>query len=257
MLGPLDDYLTRLLYSSTRVPLGLFRSANAPNTPLQLKFFEALLDQCGFTKTRLQFYLPGQTAGLIKKIEDGNELHVRFYDATDELPACIDVETEYGRFHPRHLDGEHVHDPAVLDDLLKGMHGFSIDEHEALSSLFMARDYSSLFDPPVAPYCDMVGPTKLSSVCRGLSYGVPLAIGVDALVSVCTGVSVLDVVSNRDFVALEQLTHYVVGLGQAYGFSVFADALQFGTTDLTEIGKMRVMPHIYSDLPEQMRAKNA
>ena len=79
-------------------------------------FFQALL-RAGFKRTRWQMVLPGQTAGLVKRIprrSDGtNQYHVRFYE-----DGMIDCEVEHHNFHIRHWSGAREKSKDFLEDIL-------------------------------------------------------------------------------------------------------------------------------------------
>lgn len=84
-------------------------------------FFKTLL-QDGFRRTRWQLVLPGQTAGLIKRVSkrsDGtDQFHIRFYDN-----GTIDCEVEHHNFDLRHWSGARYASVDTLEELLRTHEG--------------------------------------------------------------------------------------------------------------------------------------
>lgn len=82
------------------------------------KIFFGLLLQEGFRRTRWQLVLPGQTAGLIRRVtkrSDGtNQFHVRFYSN-----GTIDCEVEHHNFDLRHWSGARYSSVEVLEEILR------------------------------------------------------------------------------------------------------------------------------------------
>lgn len=102
--------VANLLKYSRKHPWGIFRRRvvrghfpHPQNGSTQKEFFRFLLES-GFKRTKWQLILPGQTAGVVKKITPGTEgadqYHIRFYD-----DGTIDCEAEYNRFTIRHWSG--------------------------------------------------------------------------------------------------------------------------------------------------------
>ena len=98
-----------------RVVRGYFK--HSEHRLYQQLFFQALL-KAGFKRTRWQLVLPGQTAGLVKRIpkrEDGtNQYHERFYE-----DGVIDCEVEHHNFHIRHWSGAREKSENFLEDILE------------------------------------------------------------------------------------------------------------------------------------------
>src|ERR1700722_8907061 len=82
----------------------------------QKTFFQILLKN-GFRRTRWQLVLPGQTAGLIKRVSkrsDGtDQFHVRFYEN-----GTIDCEVEHHNFDLRHWSGARYASVDILEEIL-------------------------------------------------------------------------------------------------------------------------------------------
>jgi len=80
-------------------------------------FFDALLKN-GFKRTRWQFVLPGQTAGLVKRVpkhSDGvSQYHVRFHE-----DGSIECEAERHNFDMRHWSGTRYRSVGLLENILK------------------------------------------------------------------------------------------------------------------------------------------
>ena len=113
-----------LIYYLMKYPWGLMHPkevrgyfAPGPNQAHQQHFFETLLKK-GFKRTKFQVILPGQTAGLIKRIppqENGaDECHVRFYD-----DGTIECEIEHHRLHVGHLSDVRWRSIDFLEGILK------------------------------------------------------------------------------------------------------------------------------------------
>jgi hypothetical protein len=83
----------------------------------QKAFFDLLLKN-GFKRTRWQLILPGQTAGLIKRVSkrsDGtDQFHVRFYEN-----GTIDCEVEHHNFDLRHWSGARYDSVDALEELVR------------------------------------------------------------------------------------------------------------------------------------------
>lgn len=83
----------------------------------QKMFFDALLNN-GFRRTRWQVVLPGQTAGLIKRVpkrSDGvSQLHVRFHE-----DGSIECEAERHNFDMRHWSGTRYRSVDLLEKILQ------------------------------------------------------------------------------------------------------------------------------------------
>ena len=115
----LYSYLFDLCYGAVKYPrawfrlkvyFGTFHKTTTGN--YQKIFYEELLN-FGFKKTFWQLVFPGQTAGLIKRVErkfnGANEYHVRFYE-----DGTIDCEIEVDRFSELHWSGHREHDHKLL-----------------------------------------------------------------------------------------------------------------------------------------------
>ncbi len=104
-------------------------------------FFDALLS-AGFERTYFQLVFPGQTAGLIRKIDppqDGmNEIHVRFYD-----DGIIAAELEYGRFSLGHWREKRESSVCVLENILtRELCHLAPCVQEKLREQFAQREYA-------------------------------------------------------------------------------------------------------------------
>lgn len=79
-------------------------------------FFKMLLKD-GFRRTRWQLVLPGQTAGIVKRVSkrsDGtNQFHIRFYSN-----GTIDCEVEHHNFDLRHWSGARYSSVEDLENIL-------------------------------------------------------------------------------------------------------------------------------------------
>jgi len=113
-----------LIYYLLRYPWGIAHPsvvkgyfASGPNQAHQQQFFDALLKR-GFKRTKLQVILPGQTAGLIKRIPPhatgADEYHVRFYD-----DGTIECELERHRGHLMHWSDLRWRSTDFLESLLE------------------------------------------------------------------------------------------------------------------------------------------
>ncbi len=135
MVSPstLFEYACDLLYAGIQYESGLSRRdvargyfASTPHGNLQQIFFHELL-ACGFRRTHWQIVFPGQTAGLIRKIDPPiqgmDEIHIRFYE---EGRIC--AELEYGRFSLGHFRAQRVPSTDILEHIL-------VHEMDSLSSL--------------------------------------------------------------------------------------------------------------------------
>lgn len=94
-------------FTKPRAYWGYFNSQE--QSKYQKMVFKLLLNH-GYQRTLFQLVFPGQTAGIIKKIGDGREYHVRFYS-----DGTIECEEEVGRFDTMHYAGKRVfnHTPIV------------------------------------------------------------------------------------------------------------------------------------------------
>lgn len=113
-------------------------------------FFDELLSH-GFSRTPFQLIFPGQTAGLIRKIEppqEGmDEIHIRFYE-----DGVIAAELEYGRFSLGHWREERKSSVSVLEELLDIECGtLASCVQEGIRKQFQDRDYSAELTLPKAP----------------------------------------------------------------------------------------------------------
>jgi hypothetical protein len=82
------------------------------------KMFFSMLLHSGFRRTPWQLVLPGQTAGLIKRVSkrsDGtDQFHVRFYEN-----GTIDCEVEHHNFDLRHWSGARYANVDILEEVLR------------------------------------------------------------------------------------------------------------------------------------------
>ncbi len=107
---------------------------------LQQLFFEELL-RMGFERTVWQLVLPGQTAGLVCKVENPDsellyQYHVRFYD-----DGAIDCEFEPHNFSLHHLSGYRIVDAGLLIQFLD-QSILREDLRRALAKQFQTKEHN-------------------------------------------------------------------------------------------------------------------
>ena len=113
------DYCRDFTYATFKYPNGFtyprawFGFFEGEKSDLQLTLFLVLLEK-GFYRTPFQLVFPGQTAGIVKKIEGGREYHVRFYN-----DGTVECEEEDSRFTSTHYSGERKFNPKVLEAIIK------------------------------------------------------------------------------------------------------------------------------------------
>ena len=142
------SYLRDVRQNVRTYPWALWRPrivrGHFPNKELgryQKTFFNVLLRK-GFKRTRWQLVLPGQTAGLIKRVSkrsDGtNQFHVRFYEN-----GTIDCEVEHHNFDLRHWSGTRYDSVEFLEALLQeSVHELGENLAEEIRRLFAEKpDY--------------------------------------------------------------------------------------------------------------------
>ena len=105
--------------------------------------YNNLLD-AGFKRTALQIVFPGQTAGLIRKIdppiEGMDEIHVRFYD-----DGMISAELEYGRFSLGHYQKSREDGTAELTKIInREISNLSEEEKKSIQPQVSHRDYPAI-----------------------------------------------------------------------------------------------------------------
>lgn len=111
---------------------------------MQKIFFAVLLKE-DFRRTPFQLVFPGQTAGLVKKPDNGcvDEYHVRFYEE-----GTIDCEKEKGRFHSSHYAGPRTHQLELLEEILErnnlAINNLGSDYTEKIRQLFGEKHYSEM-----------------------------------------------------------------------------------------------------------------
>jgi hypothetical protein len=140
--APLFSYLNDVRRHAVLHPWGLWRPrvvhGHFPHEELgkyQKIFFDALLKN-GFKRTRWQLVLPGQTAGLVKRIperDDGvNQYHVRFHE-----DGSIECEAERHSFDMRHWSGTRYRSVELLEEVLGWVRGdLEQDSIEPIRALF-------------------------------------------------------------------------------------------------------------------------
>ncbi len=107
----------------------------------QRAFFDLLLKN-GFRRTRWQLILPGQIAGLIKRVSkrsDGtDQFHVRFYEN-----GTIDCEVEHHNFDLRHWSGARYDSVDELENILRSsLHELGETMTEEIRRMFVVKpDY--------------------------------------------------------------------------------------------------------------------
>lgn len=151
------EFMLDTLHAAFLYPSGLTqpRIARGYFTPdesgaYQRIFFDELLAH-GFSRTPFQLIFPGQTAGLIRKIEppqEGmDEIHIRFYE-----DGVIAAELEYGRFSLGHWREERASSVSVLEELLdQELSSLAPCVQEGIRKQFQDRDYSIELTPSKAP----------------------------------------------------------------------------------------------------------
>ena len=143
--GDVLQYFSDIKQFPRMYPWALFRSKivrgyfdAGSNSAYQQRFFDALVKD-GFKRTPWQLVLPGQTAGLIKRIpaqHDGaNQCHVRFYQ-----DGTIECELEYHNFHLRHWSGARRRDEAYLEGLLQELSHTVGEYAEGIRVLFGSKE---------------------------------------------------------------------------------------------------------------------
>ena len=142
------DYMLDFMYGATKYPCALIKPrvyrgyfTNDEKGSNQKEFFEGLLN-LGFERTFWQLVFPGQTAGLIKKIEPSpegvDEYHIRFYE-----DGIIDCELEVNRFNSQHWAGPRHQGVDLLENILDDkMVGLPLNVKDSIRSLFGVKDYS-------------------------------------------------------------------------------------------------------------------
>jgi hypothetical protein len=159
----------------------------------QRLLYDGLLDN-GFKRTHWQIVFPGQTAGLVRKIEpidSMDEMHVRFYD-----DGCISSELERRRFSFGHWriprkDGNDKLAQIINDEIS----GIPPEQKKAILSQVKSRHYSAVdpnefgFPPKILKASNVLGNVAF---CTFLSIQYPLVTAV-AVSGLCQG----------DFYALE------------------------------------------------------
>jgi len=138
------NYLKDFLNYSSQYPWGIFHRKvvrgyfpNKEKGVTQKVFFKALLKR-GFRRTQWQLVLPGQTAGLVKRVppneQGANQYHVRFYD-----DGTIDCEIEYHRFHLLHWSGPRSKEKTLLDKILRELSEIPPGIEQELQELFCEK----------------------------------------------------------------------------------------------------------------------
>jgi hypothetical protein len=144
----LFDYAIDLLYGASKYPCGWVKPkvywghfTDDEKGRNQRIFFDELF-YLGFRRTPWQLVFPGQTAGIVKKIEptpEGvDEYHIRFYD-----DGIIDCELEVNRFNGWHWVGPRRHGVDLLENILDSeMTRLPQDVRDAIRPLFGEKHYS-------------------------------------------------------------------------------------------------------------------
>ena len=167
---PLLEFILDTLHAALLYPSGFTRphvaagyfSQNQEGQD-QEQFFNALVSQ-GFRTTYFQLIFPGQTAGLIRKIEppqEGmDEIHIRFYE-----DGVIAAELEYGRFSLGHWREKRVPSVDILEKLLdKEITNIDTSTRQRMRKQFQERDYGrelylshSVMKHPLTTYFGFLG----------------------------------------------------------------------------------------------------
>lgn len=142
------DYVLDFVYGAIKYPCALIKPrvyygyfTNDDKGSNQKAFYDELV-YLGFKRTLWQLVFPGQTAGLIKKIElssEGvDEYHIRFYD-----DGIIDCELEVNRFDRWHWAGPRRHGVGLLENILDNeMVHLPREVRDAIRPRFGAKHYS-------------------------------------------------------------------------------------------------------------------
>lgn len=140
------NYLKDFFNYSFQYPWGIFNRKvvrgyfpHKEKGPVQKLFFKALLKK-GFRRTRWQLILPGQTAGVVKRIppneQGANQCHIRFYD-----DGAIDCEIEYHKFHLLHWSGPRCKEKTLLEKILKELSNIPPGMESELQELFSEKSF--------------------------------------------------------------------------------------------------------------------
>ncbi|MEK6822753.1 MAG: hypothetical protein AABY13_02900 [Nanoarchaeota archaeon] len=140
------SYVLDFIYGATTYPSGWIKPgvvrgyfAKTEDGHHQRLFFSHLL-KLGFKRTHWQLVLPGQTAGLVKKIppnaEGLDQYHVRFYK-----DGRIDCEVEVNCFSSMHWVGPRKHCIEPLEEMLGFMTGISEHEKDVISRQFVVDNH--------------------------------------------------------------------------------------------------------------------
>jgi hypothetical protein len=141
------QYCSDIKQFSRMYPWALFRPSivrgyfdAGEQSRYQQIFFDALV-RAGFKRTRWQLVLPGQTAGLVKRVapdpQGANQYHVRFY-----RDGTIDCELEHHNFHIRHWSGARRRGADLLEGILHEVSPALGDAYLSdIRSLFGTKEY--------------------------------------------------------------------------------------------------------------------
>lgn len=141
-------YIRDVRHNVRTYPWALWRPrivrGHFPHTTLgrYQKIFFDLLVRNGFRRTRWQLVLPGQTAGLIKRVSkrsDGtDQFHVRFYEN-----GTIDCEVEHHNFDLRHWSGTRYDSVELLERIVaENVHQLGETLAQEICRLFVVKpDY--------------------------------------------------------------------------------------------------------------------
>lgn len=149
------SYLADIIYALLRFPSAWFKLwvvygyfTKDENGKHQKMLFAKLLEY-GFNRTPWQVVFPGQTAGVIKDLNnDKNEqYHIRFYD-----DGTIDCELELNRFERWHWAGPKDYGPHLIEKLLDDpFFDFSDKQRSVFSNLFGKKPFPFECMRPITP----------------------------------------------------------------------------------------------------------
>lgn len=135
----LNTMYHRKWFTSPRVYRWYFKKTEYGKT--QQRLFQELL-QNGFKRELFQIVFPGQTAGLVKTLDDTiwfDEAHIRFYD-----DGGIDIELEQGRFWRDHWKWDRRFAGEYLQEFLEKLNLSDGDRHFIVNHLLQSKEMHKL-----------------------------------------------------------------------------------------------------------------
>ncbi len=149
-LTDLVQYAADVMHASTHFEIGLFSRDVVQGYftqnefgRVQEKLYNSLLKN-GFYRTPWQVVFPGQTAGIVRKIEppiEGmDEIHVRFYE-----DGVVAAELEHGRFSFGHWRKKRTDGCPMLHSIVEEeIQTLSPSEKEQININIKPREYSAV-----------------------------------------------------------------------------------------------------------------